>query len=191
MSDQQTDPLIGTALGDFTIVRIVGAGSSGSVYEAEDILLHRKVAIKIFPFQCVLGDERIESIRREAELAAKLNHPNIVKIYGFYEQPAFCYCAMEYLEGVSLDRIIARLRGAPAEDEGEISEEHKKILTEIQSLYQQSRKDYFRRAADWAGQAADASGSAARSGVAAASGRRPPAACLRSAPRGEAPARAA
>jgi serine/threonine protein kinase len=169
MADQE-DIFIGKSLGDFRIIRLIGSGASGAVYEAVDTVLQRKVALKILPYQTILGDQRIAAIRREAETAAKLNHPNIVKIYGFFEEAAYCYCAMEYVEGVSLDKIIAHLRdscGTPAPDVAEskmarfappptpVQSPEQQLLAEIRSLYTNTRKDYFRRAAAWARQASE------------------------------------
>ena len=105
----------GTSLGPYEILSILGAGGMGEVYRARDRKLERDVAIKVLP-PAVAGDpERIARFRREAQLLAALNHPNIAHIYGLEEAPStssgqahVSALVMELVEGPTLaDRIAA------------------------------------------------------------------------------------
>ena len=92
----------GIRLGGYEIVALIGAGGMGEVYRARDIRLKRDVAIKVLPDAFANDAERLARFRREAELLATLNHPNIAQIYGL-EQSAL---VLELVEGPTLaDRI--------------------------------------------------------------------------------------
>lgn len=94
-------------IGRYAIQRPIGQGAMGMVYLAEDPLLKRQLAIKVVR---AVGEERdlaLERFKREAEISAQLNHPNIVTIYDVGEEPALGpFLAMEYVEGKSLGRFI-------------------------------------------------------------------------------------
>ena len=68
-------------LGDFRILREIGRGGMGVVYEAEQVSLGRRVALKILPFAAVLDPRRLQRFQNEAQIAACLKHPNIVQVY--------------------------------------------------------------------------------------------------------------
>jgi serine/threonine-protein kinase len=95
------------SIGRFVVARTLGQGAMGVVYLAEDPLLKRRVAIKVVR---AVGEERdraMERFRREAEISAQLNHPNIVTIYDVGEQPGVGpFIAMEYVEGDNLGKLI-------------------------------------------------------------------------------------
>jgi len=96
----------GTAVGHYVIVEKIGAGGMGEVYLAEDTELNRKVALKFLsPHLCQDADCRTR-FKREAQAAAKLNHPNIVTIYEVSEFNGRPFFAMEYVEGQSLRELI-------------------------------------------------------------------------------------
>lgn len=97
-------------LGDYRILREIGRGGMGIVYEAEQQSLGRRVAVKVFPHQ-VLGDSRhLERFHREARTAALLHHSNIVQVFGVGEQDGLSYYVMQLIHGVSLDKVIDELR---------------------------------------------------------------------------------
>ena len=96
-------------LGDFRIVRQVGRGGMGIVYEAEQESLGRRVAIKVLPSQSLLEPKHLARFRREARIAARLHHTNIVQVFGVGEEGGLHYYVMQYVPGTGLDRIIACL----------------------------------------------------------------------------------
>jgi len=96
-------------LGDFRIVREIGRGGMGIVYEAEQESLARRVAIKVLPKQALLDDKHLRRFQREARIAASLHHTNIVEVFGAGEADGFHYYVMQLVSGVGLDKVIARL----------------------------------------------------------------------------------
>jgi serine/threonine protein kinase/WD40 repeat protein/Flp pilus assembly protein TadD len=106
-------------LGDFRILRVVGRGGMGVVYEAEQESLGRHVALKVLPAAVAQRPMYLERFRREARTAARLHHTNIVPVYGVGEETGSCYYAMQFIQGQALDVVIAeikRLRGRSADD---------------------------------------------------------------------------
>ncbi len=102
-------------VGDFRIIREIGRGGMGVVYEAEQESLGRRVAVKVLLHQALHGTDQIRRFQREAKLSARLHHTNIVTVYGVGEHAGLHYFVMELINGVSLDRVIARLaQGAAA-----------------------------------------------------------------------------
>ena len=101
-------------IGDYRIVREVGRGGMGVVYEAEQISLGRRVALKILPGH-VMGDRKTqERFRREAKAAARLHHTNIVPVYEVGRDRDVSFYAMQLIQGQGLDQVIdelQRLRG--------------------------------------------------------------------------------
>ncbi len=107
----------GTRLGPYEISAQVGKGGMGEVYQATDTNLRRSVAIKVLPAAVSADPERLARFRREAELLASLNHPNIAAIYGLERADGHTALVMELVEGPTLaDRIAASSRGLPIED---------------------------------------------------------------------------
>jgi len=104
----------GTRLGHFEIVSAIGAGGMGEVYRAIDTRLNRTVAIKVLPAAVMADAERRRRFVQEAQAASALNHPNIVSIYEIDSDAGTDFIAMEYVDGESLDRLIAR--GVPPID---------------------------------------------------------------------------
>jgi serine/threonine protein kinase/Tfp pilus assembly protein PilF len=98
------------SLGDFEIVREIGRGGMGVVYEARQVSLNRQVSLKVLSGGLGLTDKAVRRFRREAEAAAKLHHTNIVPVYATGEQEGTHYYAMELINGPSLDRVIKQLR---------------------------------------------------------------------------------
>src|SRR5579864_2962962 len=101
-------------LGDFEIVREVGRGGMGVVYEARQVSLNRKVALKVLGGGLGLTAKAVQRFQREAEAAAKLHHTNIVPVYATGEQDGSHFYAMELIEGPSLDQVLRQLRQARA-----------------------------------------------------------------------------
>lgn len=99
-------------LGDFRLLREIGRGGMGVVYEARQISLGRRVALKVLPFAAVLDSRQIARFKHEAQAAAQLNHPNIVPVFAVGVERGVHYYAMQFIEGQPLDRAIAELRRA-------------------------------------------------------------------------------
>jgi len=97
-------------IGDYRIVREIGRGGMGVVYEAEQISLGRRVALKVLPRQ-VSSDRMVqERFRREARAAARLHHTNIVPVYEVGQEGEVRFYAMQFIEGQGLDTVIAEMR---------------------------------------------------------------------------------
>lgn len=97
-------------LGRYEIVRVLGSGAMGVVYEAQDSKLHRRVAIKTI-IKSAMADEAqaadySERFMREAQSVARLNHPNIVTVYDFGEEGDIAYFVMEFIEGHELKQYL-------------------------------------------------------------------------------------
>ncbi|HBL43570.1 MAG TPA: serine/threonine protein kinase, partial [Planctomycetaceae bacterium] len=96
-------------LGDFKIVREIGRGGMGVVYEAIQESLNRRVALKLLPRHSLLDDKQLKRFRREAELTASLHHTNIVPVFGVGENGNFHYYVMQLIEGLGLDELTQKL----------------------------------------------------------------------------------
>ncbi|TET35694.1 MAG: tetratricopeptide repeat protein [Planctomycetota bacterium] len=90
-------------VGDYRIIRELGRGAMGVVYLAIQRSLKRKVALKVLPRALTVSERMVSRFYREAELAAKLQHPNIVQVFGMGQEDGNHYFAMEYVEGVAFD----------------------------------------------------------------------------------------
>ncbi len=99
-------------LGDFRVIRELGRGGMGIVYEAEQESLGRRVAIKVLPRQVLLDANQLRRFEQEARTAARLHHTNIVPIFGVGEHEGYHYIVMQYIRGVGLDAVIRELRRA-------------------------------------------------------------------------------
>jgi hypothetical protein len=107
------------SLGDFRIIREVGRGGMGIVYEAIQESLGRHVALKVFAPWTRADPKLIERFQREARAAARLHHTHIVPVFGVGAHGAHRYYAMQFIQGQGLDAILhelRRLRSAPGPD---------------------------------------------------------------------------
>lgn len=101
-------------LGEFCIVRELGRGGMGVVYEAEQLPLGRRVALKVLPAGAMLVGNARDRFLREAATAGRLHHSNIVPVFSVGEASGIQYYAMQYIEGRSLDQCVKDLRNARA-----------------------------------------------------------------------------
>jgi serine/threonine protein kinase len=97
-------------LGDYRIVREVGRGGMGIVYEAVQESLGRQVALKVLPKQRGGDDSRQARFEREARAAARLHHTNIVPVFGVGAENGLHYYAMQYIHGLGLDEVLRELK---------------------------------------------------------------------------------
>jgi hypothetical protein len=99
-------------IGDFEIGREVGRGGMGVVYEARQLSLNRRVALKMLPFAALLDSKQIARFKNEAQAAAQLHHPNIVPVHFVGADRGVHYYAMQFIDGQPLDQAIEELRRA-------------------------------------------------------------------------------
>ena len=97
-------------LGDYRILREVGRGGMGVVYEAVQISLGRQVALKVLPFASAMDPRQLQRFKNEAQAAAHLHHTNIVPVFYVGCERGVHFYAMQYIDGQSLDFIIRNLR---------------------------------------------------------------------------------
>jgi WD40 repeat protein/serine/threonine protein kinase len=108
-------------LGDYRIIREVGRGGMGIVYEAEQVSLSRHVALKVLPHKALADQKTKKRFEREARAAAKLHHTNIVPVFGTGEHEDTPYYVMQFIQGTGLDIVIkelARMRPTSGRDCG-------------------------------------------------------------------------
>jgi serine/threonine protein kinase len=111
-------------LGGFRIVREIGRGGMGIVYEAEDRVLKRRVALKVLGANIAGSGVPLQRFRREAQSAARLHHTNIVPVFGTGEEHGVMFYVMQFIDGMALSDVIERLREGdapqvPAEEDKE------------------------------------------------------------------------
>lgn len=111
------DPLRNSPLGDFQIVREIGRGGMGVVYEATQLSLGRRVALKVLPFAATFDDKHLKRFKNEAQAAAQLHHTNIVPVYHVGHERGVHFYAMQLIDGKTLAELIAQMRQekAPAQ----------------------------------------------------------------------------
>jgi YVTN family beta-propeller protein len=102
------DALIGTELAGYRIERMLGRGGMSSVYLAEHLRLHRKVALKLLAPERAADERFRERFLRESQIAASLDHPNVVPLYDADEADGVLYIAMRYVEGSDLRELLRR-----------------------------------------------------------------------------------
>jgi tetratricopeptide (TPR) repeat protein/tRNA A-37 threonylcarbamoyl transferase component Bud32 len=107
-------------IGDFVLLREIGRGATGNVYEAEQTSMRRRVALKILHATTAMQPRALERFRREAQMAGRLHHTHIVPVYAMGTDHGVAWFAMERIDGQPLSQVVAdlrRLAGAPADPE--------------------------------------------------------------------------
>src|SRR5512134_1277027 len=102
------EPLAGSSVRHYTIVRKLGSGGMGVVYEAEDSRLGRRVALKFLPPDTEQDPAMLERFQREARAASALNHPNICTVYAIEQHERQHFIVMELLEGQNLAQLMGK-----------------------------------------------------------------------------------
>jgi eukaryotic-like serine/threonine-protein kinase len=102
-------------LGDYRVLREVGRGGMGVVYEAEQESLGRRVALKVLPLHASRDGKALARFRREAKAAARLHHTNIVPVFEVGQDSDTCFYAMQFIAGQSLDQVVEELQRLRAE----------------------------------------------------------------------------
>ncbi|MBC8355212.1 MAG: protein kinase [Planctomycetes bacterium] len=130
-------------LGDYRIVREVGRGGMGVVYEAEQESLGRRVALKILPFYALMDPKHLQRFHREARAAAQLHHSNIVPVFGVGEHQGVHFYAMQFIQGQGLDDVLdelqllrarrAEVKGKPNTEKPNSTRENESIAAELLS----------------------------------------------------------
>src|SRR3712207_134136 len=119
---------------DYQVVRELGRGGMGVIFLARDVKLHRLVAVKVLRHEFAHSEEHRERFRREARVAARLTHPNVVAVHTYGESPDLVYLVMRYVHGEFLG---ARLRR-----EGRIEPETaRKLLAELALVLEYAHRE--------------------------------------------------
>jgi serine/threonine protein kinase/WD40 repeat protein len=106
-------------IGGYRILREIGRGGMGVVFEAEQIALGRRVALKVLPLHLAQDSSGLERFRREAKAAARLHHTNIVPVHEVGEDGELCYYAMQLIHGQPLDEVLAELERLRSPEQGQ------------------------------------------------------------------------
>lgn len=98
--------MVGSKIHHYEIIKKLGAGGQGTVYQALDTKLDRKVVIKVLPPELTARTANFKRFEREAKLASQLDHPNICTIYDFHEDDGTYYIAMQYVSGKNVRQLV-------------------------------------------------------------------------------------
>lgn len=107
IADEQEASIVGTAIGPYKILSLLGVGGMGEVYLAQDVRLGRRVALKLLPVFFTKDKDRVRRFEQEARAASALNHPNILTIYEIGQIEGIHFIATEFIEGDTLRQILA------------------------------------------------------------------------------------
>lgn len=122
----------GVALGDFKLLHEIGRGGMGVVYEAVQLSLGRRVAVKILPFAAALDKRHLQRFKNEAQAAAQLNHKNIVPVIAVGTERGVHFYAMQLIEGASLNELIEHMQQS-----NEVGQAHGETLKYVTSTIEQ------------------------------------------------------
>jgi serine/threonine protein kinase len=153
--DGESEPRELGCLGDYRLLREVGRGGMGIVYEAQQLSLGRRVALKVLPFAATMDPRQLQRFRNEAQAAASLEHPHIVPVYFVGSERGVHYYTMQFIDGRTLAQVIAQYSSAgeptTVQVPGAADTTPRPVATEAPS-----DPAYFRRVAEWGVQAAEA-----------------------------------
>src|SRR5262249_35841718 len=156
----------GTPLGDFRLLREVGRGGMGVVYEAEQLSLGRRVALKVLPFAAALDARHLQRFKHEAQAAAQLHHTNIVPVIAVGCERGVHYYAMQFIDGHSLAAVITALQGQEQGSPSAASpDDPTSPLAQLSTARSTQNAAWFRTVAGWGMQAAEALEHAHEQGV--------------------------
>jgi serine/threonine-protein kinase len=110
VSSDGVGTLVRKQLGEYRILREIGRGGMGIVFEAEQLSLGRHVALKVLPAQALLTPNLLTRFQNEARAAARLHHTNIVPVFGVGDDQGIHYYAMQFIQGHGLDEVLEELR---------------------------------------------------------------------------------
>ena len=159
-------------LGDFRILREIGRGGMGIVYEAEQISLGRRVALKVLPFASMLDGRQLQRFKNEALAAAALDHPHIVNVIAVGCERAVHFYAMRLVDGQTLAQVIDQLRSAEdrmtqddGHDTGPTADTRSQPQAMVPTKGSTTRSEFFRAVANLGIQAAEALDYAHQTGI--------------------------
>lgn len=167
----------GKPIGDFQIVREIGRGGMGIIYEAVQLSLGRRVALKVLPLAASLDTKYLQRFRQESQAAAQLHHNNIVPVYAVGCERGLHFYAMQLIEGPSLDLILEQLRRASGPDSAGVAPEPDTgvaptgeqtlahLSTDFSTQRSKHKAEIYRTAAQLMMQAAEALEYAHRQGI--------------------------
>ncbi len=112
-SESSTGSESGRMLGKYRLLRRIGRGGMGEVYEAEDTVLERRVAVKLLPISVAGEPRRLERFVREARAAARLNHPHVVTVYDVGQEAGTAFLVLELVQGETLQGRLEAGGGIP------------------------------------------------------------------------------
>ena len=168
--NRSLEQLPGRALGDFHIIRELGRGGMGIVYEAEQLSLGRRVALKVLPYAALLDKRQLERFKTEARAAAMLKHSNIVSVFHIGCERCMHYYAMELVEGQGLDKVLEALCASAKTtnsncDAANDERLETKTIAALSTQYHSDRQSYYRQVAEFGIQACAALSYAHHEGV--------------------------
>jgi serine/threonine protein kinase len=127
-------------LGDFRIIREIGRGGMGVVYEAFQLSLGRMVALKVLPFASALNPRNLQRFKNEAQAAAQLHHTNIVPVYAVGHERGVHFYAMQLIEGQSVSALIRDLRAQAGKTTGDQASSVRGVLPQAVPIPRPPRK---------------------------------------------------